>query len=130
MASRNLVGIDVGSKFVKAVQVTETSGQYKVTEFGIAEVSPQVSIPDTVNELFSKKNFKTKRVVSAVSGRFVFVRYISMRVLLVAAKRTFIDEHVGILEGAGLQPAIVDVDSFALGNAYELSGMINPQAIA
>ena len=53
-----------------------------------------------------------------------------MRVLLVAAKRTFIDEHVGILEGTGLQPSIVDVDSFALGNAYELSGMINPQAIA
>src|SRR5262245_60199791 len=177
MASRNLVGIDVGSKSIKAVQVTETSGQYKVTEFGIAEVSPQVSIPDTISELFSKKNFKTKRVVSAVSGRFVFVRYISMpvmsdeelvnaakyelgkyipvevdevlhdsqkleelaaqegqepemRVLLVAAKRTFIDEHVGILEGAGLQPAIVDVDSFALGNAYELSGAINPQAIA
>jgi type IV pilus assembly protein PilM len=157
--------------------VSETSGQYKVTEFGIAEVNPQVSIPDTISEMFSKKNFKTKRVVSAVSGRFVFVRYISMpvmsdeelvnaakyelgkyipvevdevlhdsqkleelaaqegqepemRVLLVAAKRTFIDEHVGILEGAGLQPAIVDVDSFALGNAYELSGMINPQAIA
>jgi type IV pilus assembly protein PilM len=177
MAQRHLVGLDIGSKFIKAVQLTQTAGQYKVTEFGIAEVSPQVSIPDTVNELFSKKNFKTKRVVSAVSGRFVFVRYISMpvmsdeelvnaakyelgkyipvevdevlhdsqkleelaaqegqepemRVLLVAAKRTFIDEHVGVLEGAGLQPAIVDVDSFALGNAYELSGMINPQAIA
>ena len=177
MAQRHLVGLDIGSKFIKAVQLTETSGQYKVTEFGIAEVSPQVSIPDTINELFAKKAFKTKRVVSAVSGRFVFVRYISMpvmsdeelvnaakyelgkyipvevdevlhdsqkleelaaqegqepemRVLLVAAKRTFIDEHVGILEGAGLQPAIVDVDSFALGNAYELSGMINPQAIA
>jgi len=177
MATRNLVGLDIGSKFVKAVQVTETSGQYKVTEFGIAEVNPQVSVPDTINELFSKKNFKTKRVVSAVSGRFVFVRYISMpvmsdeelvnaakyelgkyipvevdevlhdsqkleelaaqegqepemRVLLVAAKRTFIDEHVGVLEGAGLQPAIVDVDSFALGNAYELSGTINAQAIA
>src|SRR5687767_10162832 len=177
MASRHLVGIDVGSKFIKAIQVTETSGQYKVTEFGISEVNPQVSIPDTINELFSKKDFRTKRVVSAVSGRFVFVRYISMpvmsdeelvnaakyelgkyipvevdevlhdsqkleelaaqegqepemRVLLVAAKRTFIDEHVGILEGAGLQPSIVDVDSFALGNAYELSGMINPQAIA
>lgn len=177
MAQRHLVGLDIGSKFIKAVQLTMTAGQYKVTEFGIAEVNPQVSIPDTINELFSKKNFKTKRVVSAVSGRFVFVRYISMpvmsdeelvnaakyelgkyipvevdevlhdsqkleelaaqegqepemRVLLVAAKRTFIDEHVGILEGAGLQPAIVDVDSFALGNAYELSGMINPQAIA
>ena len=177
MASRNLVGIDVGSKFIKAVQVTETSGQYKVTEFGIAEVNPQVSVPDTINELFSKKGFKTKRVVTAVSGRFVFVRYISMpvmtdeelvnaakyelgkyipvevdevlhdsqkleelaaqegqepemRVLLVAAKRTFIDEHVAVLETAGLQPAVVDVDSFALGNAYELSGSINPQAVA
>ena len=177
MAQQHLVGLDIGSKFIKAVQLTQTSGQFKVTEFGIAEVSPQVSIPDTISELFSKKNFKTKRVVSAVSGRFVFVRYISMpvmsdeelvnaakyelgkyipvevdevlhdsqkleelaaqegqepemRVLLVAAKRTFIDEHVGILEGAGLLPAVVDVDSFALGNAYELSGMINPQAIA
>jgi type IV pilus assembly protein PilM len=177
MAQRHLVGLDIGSKFIKAVQLSQTSGQYKVTEFGIAEVSPQVSVADTINELFSKKNFKTKRIVSAVSGRFVFVRYISMpvmsdeelvnaakyelgkyipvevdevlhdsqkleelaaqegqepemRVLLVAAKRTFIDEHVGVLEGAGLLPAIVDVDSFALGNAYELSGMINPQAIA
>src|SRR5687767_6580562 len=177
MASRHLVGIDVGSKFIKAIQVTETSGQYKVTEFGISEVNPQVSIPDTINELFSKKDFRTKRVVSAVSGRFVFVRYISMpvmtdeeltnaakyelgkyipvevdevlhdsqkleelpptegqepemRVLLVAAKRTFIDEHVAVVETAGLQPSIVDVDSFALGNAYELSGMVNPAAVA
>jgi type IV pilus assembly protein PilM len=177
MAARNIVGLDIGSKFVKAVQLTETSGQYKITEFGIAEVSPQVSVADVVNELFSKKGFKTKRVVTAVSGRFVFVRYISMpvmtdeelinaakyelgkyipvevdevlhdsqkleelaaqegqepemRVLLVAAKRTFIDEHVAILETAGLQPAVVDVDSFALGNAYELSGSINPQAVA
>ena len=81
MAQRHLVGLDIGSKFVKAVQLTQTAGQYKITEFGIAEVSPQVSVPDTINELFSKKNFKTKRVVSAVSGRFVFVRYISMPVM-------------------------------------------------
>ena len=177
MASRILVGLDIGSKFVKAVQLSETSGSYRVTEFGIAEISPQVSVPDVIGELFSKKAFKTKRVVTSVSGRFVFVRYISMpvmsdeelvnaakyelgkyipvevdevlhdsqkleelaaqegqepemRVLLVAAKRTFIDEHVAVLEAAGLQPAVVDVDSFALGNAYELSGQINPQAIA
>jgi type IV pilus assembly protein PilM len=177
MAVRHLVGLDIGSKYVKAVQLSQSSGQFKVTEFGIAEISPQVSVPDVIGELFAKKAFKTKRVVTSVSGRFVFVRYISMpvmsdeelinaakyelgkyipvevdevlhdsqkleelapqegqepemRVLLVAAKRTFIDEHVAILEAAGLQPAVVDVDSFALGNAYELSGQINPQAIA
>jgi type IV pilus assembly protein PilM len=177
MASRTIVGLDIGSKFIKAVQLSDQSGQFKVTEFGIQEINPDVSIPDTVNELFSRKSFKSKRVVTSVSGRFVFVRYISMpvmsddelsnaakyelgkyipvevdevlhdsqkleelaaqegqepemRVLLVAAKRTFIDEHVGVLETAGLQPAVVDVDSFALGNAYELSGLVNPQAVA
>ena len=81
MASRNIVGLDIGSKFVKAVQLTETNGHYTITEFGIAEVSPQVAVADVVNELFSKKGFKTKRVVTAVSGRFVFVRYISMPVM-------------------------------------------------
>jgi len=177
MASRHLVGLDVGSKFIKALQLTESSGRYRVTEFGMAEVSPQVSVSDALQELFSRKSFQTKRIVSAVSGRFVFVRYINMpvmtdeelvnaakyelgkyipvevdevlhdsqkleelapqegqeaemRVLLVAAKRTFVDEHVAALETAGLQPAIVDVDSFALGNAYELAGTINAQAIS
>ena len=72
MATRHLVGLDIGSKFVKAVQLTETSGQFKVTEFGIAEISPQVSVTDVISELFGRKNFRTKRVVSAVSGRFGF----------------------------------------------------------
>lgn len=176
MATRHLVGLDIGSKFVKALQLTESGGRFRITEFGTAEISPQVSVPDILMELFSRKSFRTKRVVSAVSGRFVFVRYINMpvmteeelanaakyelgkyipvevdevlhdsqkleelppqegqeaemRVLLVAAKRTFVDEHVALLEAAGLQPAVVDVDSFALGNAYELSGLANPQAI-
>jgi type IV pilus assembly protein PilM len=177
MASRHLVGLDIGTKFIKALQLTEANGHYRVTEFGIAEISPQVTVPDAIMELFSRKSFQTKRIVSAVSGRFVFVRYINMpvmtdeelvnaakyelgkyipvevdevlhdsqkleelapqegqeaemRVLLVAAKRTFVDEHVTAIEAAGLQPAVVDVDSFALGNAYELAGMINPQSIA
>ncbi len=177
MSARTIVGLDIGSKFIKAVQLADQNGRFVITEFGIQEINPDVSIPDTITELFSRKSFKSKRVVTSVSGRFVFVRYISMpvmsdeelanaakyelgkyipvevdevlhdsqkleelaaqegqepemRVLLVAAKRTFIDEHVGLLETSGLQPAIVDVDSFALGNAYELSGLVNPQAIA
>jgi type IV pilus assembly protein PilM len=176
MATRNFVGLDVGTRFIKAVQLTENNGKYSVTEFGCMEIPPDISHTDALGEFFSKKKFKTKRVASSVSGRFVFVRYINMpvmtdeelvnaakyelgkyipvevdevlhdsqkleelpvsegheaemRVLLVAAKRTFIDEHVAMLEQAGLQPAIVDVDSFALGNAYELSGLVNPDAV-
>ncbi len=42
-----------------------------------------------------------------------------MRVLLVACKRAVIDEQLRVLASAGLQPEIVDVDVFALGNAFD-----------
>lgn len=42
-----------------------------------------------------------------------------MRVLLVACKRAIIDEQLRVLAAAGLHPEMVDVDVFALGNAFE-----------
>jgi len=46
---------------------------------------------------------------------------LEMSVLLVAAKRELIDSKVRVLTDAGLNPAIVDVDAFALHNAFELN---------
>ncbi|MBI2901670.1 MAG: type IV pilus assembly protein PilM [Planctomycetes bacterium] len=176
MASHSIIGLDIGSKWIKALQLSESNGQFRVTEFGALEIPPQYSLADAIAELIGSRRWKTKRVVSSVSGRFVFVRYINMpvmsdeelgnaakyelgkyipvevdevlhdsqkleelppqegqepemRVLLVAAKKTFIEEHIELLRTAGLVPQIIDVDSFAIGNAYELTGIINPQAI-
>ena len=42
-------------------------------------------------------------------------------VLLVAAKKNLIEEHVNLLQSVGLQPEAVDVDFLALGNAFELA---------
>lgn len=42
-----------------------------------------------------------------------------MSVLLVAAKREVVENRVTLLGDAGLTPAIMDVDSFALHNAFE-----------
>jgi len=42
-----------------------------------------------------------------------------LEVLLVAAKEELIDQHIRILKLAGLKPAVIDVDSFAMENAYE-----------
>jgi len=42
-----------------------------------------------------------------------------MEVLLVAAKREMVDAHVALLQDAGFMPRIVDVDAFAVQNAYE-----------
>ena len=51
-----------------------------------------------------------------------------MRVLLVAVKRSLIDEHVQLIQSIGLTPEIIDVDAFAIGNAYELRGMLGAGA--
>ena len=50
-----------------------------------------------------------------------------MQVLLVAAKRELIENKLRILTDAGLTPSLVDVDAFALHNAFELS---HPDAMA
>ncbi|MBV9773614.1 MAG: type IV pilus assembly protein PilM [Gemmatimonadetes bacterium] len=44
---------------------------------------------------------------------------LQMSVLLVAAKRDLVDQKVSLLRDAGLTPAVVDVDAFALYNAFE-----------
>jgi type IV pilus assembly protein PilM len=46
---------------------------------------------------------------------------LEMSVLLVAAKRELVESKVRVLTDAGLEPAIVDVDAFALHNAFEIN---------
>ncbi len=44
-----------------------------------------------------------------------------MEVMLVAAKKDIIDDYVALLGLAGLNPTVLDVDAFALQNAFEAS---------
>src|SRR5206468_543929 len=46
---------------------------------------------------------------------------LQMNVLLVAAKRELVEGRVGLLNEAGLTPAMIDVDAFAIHNAFELN---------
>ncbi len=46
----------------------------------------------------------------------------NMQVLLVAVRRGFVEDHLNMLKSAGIAPEIIDVDVFALSNAYELLG--------
>lgn len=46
---------------------------------------------------------------------------LQMDVLLVAAKRDLVEDKLQLLTQAGLEPAIVDVDAFALHNAFEVN---------
>ncbi|RLB19024.1 MAG: pilus assembly protein PilM [Deltaproteobacteria bacterium] len=42
-------------------------------------------------------------------------------VMLVAAKRDMVEEYVDLVQLAGLHPMVMDVDAFALQNAFEMS---------
>ncbi|MCK6481395.1 MAG: type IV pilus assembly protein PilM [Planctomycetaceae bacterium] len=166
--TRRLIGLDIGSNCVKAVELTNTGSEVILTGYGQAEMVSEGSKADAVVQ--ATRGFKTRRTVSSVSGKSVIVRFLNMaktadenlmnvirveadkyipfdveevvldaqrmpdaaagddmRVLLCAVKRSLIDEHVGLLQGVGLQPEIVDVDSFALGNAYELRTRLSAQ---
>jgi len=51
---------------------------------------------------------------------------LEMSVLLVAAKRELVESKMRALTDAGLEPAMVDVDAFALHNAFEMN---HPEAM-
>lgn len=166
---RSLIGLDIGTNCVKAVELTQHGSELVLTAYGQNEIVSEGQKADAVVDLLQSRNFHTRRVVTAVSGKSVIVRYLTMiqmsdedlrnaikfeadkyipfdvdevvldaqrlddppgartglqenemRVLLVAVKRSLIDDHVQLIQSIGLQPEIIDVDAFALGNAYEL----------
>ena len=51
-------------------------------------------------------------------------------IFLVAAKREIVDEYAALIQEVGLSPAVVDVDAFALGNAFEGAfGLLNEPVV-
>ena len=52
-----------------------------------------------------------------------------MDVLLVAAKKEKIADYTGVIAQAGRTAVVVDVDAFALQNAYEVNYGIEPGAV-
>ncbi len=50
-----------------------------------------------------------------------------MDVMLVAVKKDVINDYVNVIKEAGLNPVIVDVDSFALENMMEINYPITPE---
>ena len=171
-----VVGLDIGSSSVKAVELKPVGKGFRVSAFASEPVPPDSivdgaiidggAVAEAIRRLFENKAFKVKEVAASLSGNAVIVKKISlpvmteselsesisweaaryipfdiqdvnldyqildagkgdgkgtMDVLLVAAKKEKIADYTGVIAQAGRVPVIVDVDAFALQNAYELN---------
>jgi type IV pilus assembly protein PilM len=183
--SKAVVGLDVGSSAVKAVELKPLGKSFRVSAYASQPVPPDSivdgaiidggAVADAIRRLFENKAFKTKEVAVSLSGNAVIVKKISlpvmteaelaesifweaeqyipfdiqdvnldyqildagtgpdskgtMDVLLVAAKKEKISDYTGVIAQAGRVPVIVDVDAFALQNAYEINYGPNGDAV-
>ncbi len=53
----------------------------------------------------------------------------NMEVLLVAVKRDKVNDYVSVISQTGKQPTLVDVDAFAVQNAYEVNYELDPRKV-
>ena len=169
---RTSIGLDIGSGFVKVVEVDHSGDQPEVSRVAMRPLLPDAIVEgeimdyglvsEAVQGLFQDLGLKGADVVTAIGGHDVIIKKIEMdrmkeadarevirweaeqhvpfdiksveldfqildpdseglqmQVLLVAAKRELVDNKVGLLQDAGVNPVIIDVDAFALHNAFE-----------
>jgi type IV pilus assembly protein PilM len=100
--SSSLVGLDIGSSAVKAVELTMKgrSGDFELTHLGIAPLPPEAivqgaflnssAIVDAIREAVEKAKIKTKQVAAAVSGHSAIVK----KANLPAMTRDELDEQI------------------------------------
>src|SRR5512135_600024 len=172
--SRSTVGLDIGSGLIKLVVISHGGGGPMLTKVAFTQVVDDAIVEgevmdpgivaDAIRGLFASSGIKPKSVVTAVGGRDVIIKKISMdrmkeaearevirweaeqhvpfdmdnveldfqildpegeglqmTVLLVAAKRELIETKLALLAEIGLEPSIIDVDAFALHNAFEVN---------
>jgi type IV pilus assembly protein PilM len=86
--SKSIVGLDVGSSSIKAVELSKKGGQIEVTHLGLEPLSSDIvvdsmivdsgTVSSAISKLFADNQIKTKGVATAVSGHSVIVKKISL----------------------------------------------------
>jgi type IV pilus assembly protein PilM len=167
-----LVGLDIGSSSVKAVELRKTKKGFELIH-AVHEplasdtvvdgaIMDALTVSDSISKIFSEQKIKTKYVATSVSGHSVIVKKIPLPmmsedeleesiqweaeqhipfdiadvnldyqvldmatssnttdVLIVAVKKDKILNHTNVITQAGKRPMVVDIDAFAIQNAFE-----------
>jgi type IV pilus assembly protein PilM len=81
--SRQLVGLDIGSSSIKAVELKQTKAGYELVSFGAEHLAPDTvvdgaimdapQVANGISKIFDAQRVKTKNVATSVSGHSVIV---------------------------------------------------------
>jgi type IV pilus assembly protein PilM len=95
---KSIVGLDIGSSCIKAVELTREKFDYVITGYAQVEVQSEAARQDAIAELMRVAKFRSKRIATAVSGKNVVFRYIGMPEMaddkLVQAVRLEADKYI------------------------------------
>ncbi|MEM1411584.1 MAG: pilus assembly protein PilM [Pseudomonadota bacterium] len=170
-----VIGLDIGSSYVRALQLSESGGGYRIEHFAMEPLREGVVVDKTVQDIEAISNAidravknsgsRSKACAIAVSGPAVFTKTIALPsnlaesdvesqiqieanqyvpypldevsldfdilgpsarnpdlidILLAASKSENVESRQDALEAVGLTAKVVDVEAFAIANAFEL----------
>jgi type IV pilus assembly protein PilM len=85
---KQLVGLDIGSSSIKAVELKASRQGYELVSYGIEELAQDAVVDGAIMDaplvaagianIFEKQNIKTKNVATAVSGHSVIVKRVPL----------------------------------------------------
>jgi type IV pilus assembly protein PilM len=117
---KSIVGLDIGSSCIKAVELTREKYDRVITGYAQIDVPNEASRQDAIAELMRAAKFRSKRVATAVSGKNVIFRYISMAEMsddkLLHAVRMEADKYIPF------DVSEVELDAQKIGNGLDANG--------
>src|SRR5580692_9181814 len=121
--TKSLIGLDIGSSSVKAIELKKTKEGYELVSHGIETLAQDTvvdgaimdapSVAEKIVSIFDNQKIKSKDVATSVSGHSVIVKRVSMPLMS--------EEELFDRAQAGKTPVVVDIDAFALQNSFELN---------
>ena len=88
--NKGVVGLDIGSSYIKAAEVRSRKGRYELVSLGMEQLAPdcivdgviisKLPVSDAINRIFNEQSIKNKRVATSISGHSVIVKKISLPV--------------------------------------------------
>src|SRR5207244_930196 len=89
--AETIVGLDIGSSSIKAVELKKSRGEVELLHLGLAPLVSDIpldstlahsgSVSSAITKIFNENNIKSKAVATSVSGHSVIVKRIPMQTM-------------------------------------------------